>query len=411
MTDMLQHLHDYYRLTVDAIGASGLAWPLIVALGSGLAFWLLYRLFGGTFTMPTAEESGTGPVIDPDSDPGVFGEWTEGLANQIPETQEETDEFAQMLKQAGLYSPSARASIYALRFVLLFIPLGFTGVLLTMYPFEYTLRIVIGGGLAAAGLSIIPRLYVYWVRTNRMREIRDGLSDMMDMLSMCLSGGLPLTEALDHVAKNLANYPSLAEELRILRRQTEVGSLKHALSDFASRIDMAEVRQLSSMLQRGDALGMRLSNNLTDQADHFRSSRRQAATEQANEAPVKMVLPLMLCFAPAALIMLISPALLELREFINPPEGQENVLAGNQMINTRAVADTINGLDQGGTRAGRPGSASARAGQFGGGGDERSSGGNRPPGVGTLQGQGPTVRPPSTVEIPGRPRTPPATGS
>jgi hypothetical protein len=154
---------------------------------------------------------------------------------------------------------------------------------------------------------------------------------------------------------------------------------------------------------------------LTDQADHFRSSRRQAATEQANEAPVKMVLPLMLCFAPAALIMLISPALLELREFINPPEGQESVLAGNQMINTRAVADTINGLDQGGSRspapAVRPGSASGRAGQFGGAGDERISGGDRPRGIGSLPGQGSTVRPPSTVVIPGGNRTAPATGS
>ena len=275
-----------------------------------------------------------------ESDPGVFGSLTRSLAAQIPESEKETTDFAQLLRSAGLYSPSARANIYALRFMLLFAPLVATGVLVVLLPSYYTLRIIVAGGLLAAGLSIIPRLYVFNRQRTRTRQIRNGLADMMDMLSMCLSGGLPIGPSLDHVAKHLNGYPALAQELHILKRQTEVGSLRHALRDFSSRIALPEVRQLSGLLGRSEQLGARLSDSLLDQADHYRTTRRQLATMQANKAPVKLSFPLLFCFAPAALILLMSPALLELRDFMNPQGGQ-GLLQANQTL-----VQTLEGLDQ-----------------------------------------------------------------
>ena len=40
---------------------------------------------------------------------------------------------------------------------------------------------------------------------------------MLDMLSMCLGGGMSISASLDHVAKNLGSYPALSEELQIMR--------------------------------------------------------------------------------------------------------------------------------------------------------------------------------------------------
>jgi hypothetical protein len=54
---------------------------------------------------------------------GVFGAWTEAFASQIPESEKERKEFGAVLKQAGMYSPTARASVYAYRFLLLAFPL------------------------------------------------------------------------------------------------------------------------------------------------------------------------------------------------------------------------------------------------------------------------------------------------
>src|SRR3989442_12999058 len=85
---------------------------------------------------------------------GVFGAWTEALAAQIPESEKERREFGAMLKQAGMYSRTARASVYAYRFLLLVFPLVCAGLLAIASPGEQTWWIIGGGGIAAAVLSI-----------------------------------------------------------------------------------------------------------------------------------------------------------------------------------------------------------------------------------------------------------------
>lgn len=277
---------------------------------------------------------------------GVFGWLTDALATQLPEGAKERGEFQKLLRQAGLYSRTARVSIYALRFVLMFVPMAIAGGIALAAPHDYMIRIVIIGACVAGTLSIVPRLYVFFRRRRRQIEIREGLSDMMDMLSMCLSGGMPLSPSLDHVAENLTAFPSLAEELTILKRQAEVGSLKRALADFSERIDIPQVRQVAGLLARGEQLGSRLSASLLDQADHFRSTRRQLATMQANKTPVILTLPLMFCFAPAVLILLMSPTILQLTEFLRPSNNSQATLDGNAELNIGAVTREVRGLEQ-----------------------------------------------------------------
>jgi len=276
---------------------------------------------------------------------GVFGAWTEALATQIPESEKERKEFGAILKQAGLYSRTARASVYAYRFLLLAFPLFCAGLIAVASPPEQTWKIMGLGGIAAAVLSIIPRLFVWHRRRVRLAQINGGLADMLDMLSMCLGGGMSISASLEHVAKNLANYPALSEELHIMRRQSDVGSLRMALIDWASRIDTPEVRQVATLLTRGDSLGTSLSGSLLDQADHFRTARKQLATLHANRMPVLLTFPLLFCFAPAVLIILMSPAMLQVSDFLNPKNGN-NPLASNDTISTQRIANTLGSLNQ-----------------------------------------------------------------
>jgi tight adherence protein C len=271
--------------------------------------------------------------------------WTEALASQIPETDKERKEFGAVLKQAGMYSSHARASVYAYRFLLLVFPLICAGLIAVASPARDTWKIMGLGGIAAALLSIIPRLYVWYRRRSRLAQINGGLADMLDMLSMCLGGGMSISASLDHVSKNLTSYPALGEELQIMKRQTEVGSLRMALTDWANRIDTPEVRQVATLLTRGDALGTSLSGSLLDQADHFRTARKQLATLEANRMPVLLTFPLLFCFAPAVLIILMSPAFLQISEFLNP-NNPNNPLTGNERLRTGGLSSTISNLDQ-----------------------------------------------------------------
>ncbi|MCG8585903.1 MAG: type II secretion system F family protein [Pirellulales bacterium] len=280
------------------------------------------------------------------SDQGVFGALTPALAAQIPESRRETRDFSKMLRSAGLYQPHAAVTIYALRFVLLAIPLIIAGFVAVAAPSDETFRIMLIGGVAGVVLSIVPRIYVFLRRRKRQRDIRNGLADSMDMMSMCIGGGMGISQSLEHVAGQLVSYPALAQELLIIRRQAEVGSLKQALTDFSDRVDLTEARLLTNLLARGDKLGTKLSGTLMEQADHMRQTRRTLATARANKTPVKLVLPIVFCFAPAALLMLLSPAVLELKDFLDPPAGQASVLGNNESLGPQSIFSTLDQLDQ-----------------------------------------------------------------
>ena len=183
-------------------------------------------------------------------------------------------------------------------------PLLVAGILAVLLDREYTAAILVTGVLVAAVLVIVPRLYVFFRRRRHMQKIRDGLADVIDMLGMCVSGGLPLSAGLEQVARRMTAYPECANELLLLKRQAELGGIKRALEDFTRRVNLPEASQLAGLLLRNTSLGTELVGSLALQADHLRLARRQAALTEANKTPVKLIFPIMFCFAPAVLILL-----------------------------------------------------------------------------------------------------------
>src|SRR5205814_9207907 len=97
-----------------------------IAVGCGvLVLVLVVRLLFRRKKKPA--ESQPARRLDPRTSGGAFGALTPALASQIPESQKEKKEFGQMLRQAGMYSPTARASGYAFRFLLMVFPLIVAG--------------------------------------------------------------------------------------------------------------------------------------------------------------------------------------------------------------------------------------------------------------------------------------------
>ncbi|REJ70589.1 MAG: type II secretion system F family protein [Planctomycetota bacterium] len=305
--------------------------------GSLLIVWRMWRRRAAARRAVTAE----GEVTD-----DLFTKVAPALAAQLPESASSSDAFRRQLRGAGFYSPQSATRFYAARFLLFIAPLVLAGLAAVYRAPHDTFWIMLAGAVAAIAGSLAPRVYVSICRRRRQAEIREGLPDAIDMLAMCLEGGTSVGESLTHVAARLDHCPALAQELTILRRQAEVGSLPTALDDLARRVDLPELRGLCALLARGERLGTQVSSSLIGQSDHLRTQRRQLATMRANRAPVKLVLPLLLCFAPAALILLVSPAVLELYEFLAPSDGQSVLTAREQMAENASIAERLRALEQ-----------------------------------------------------------------
>lgn len=74
---------------------------------------------------------------------------------------------------------------------------------------------------------------------------------------------------------------------------------------------MYEIRAFTSALIQADKLGSPIGEALRTQSDIRRIERFQKAEKAANEAPVKMLFPLLFFIFPAVFIVLLVPIMLK----------------------------------------------------------------------------------------------------
>lgn len=251
--------------------------------------------------------------------PLIFGSLTHALAGILSVSAENRERLAKFLRQAGHYHAHALTEFLALRNALLLGTLLLVVVAIVVFtePGEPAMFEWIGGGVILMILVYaLPRLVLEMRATNRVRRIEGALPDALDMVTMCTSAGLPLQNALARVSDEMhTTHPDLAQELRLVERQAGAGSLNSAMQHFAKRIDIPELHSVSSMMWQAENQGASVSTAFHAFADQVRLTRRQRAEQAGNRAAFQMLFPLVLCLAPAVYIVLIGPAIMDLRDF------------------------------------------------------------------------------------------------
>jgi tight adherence protein C len=205
----------------------------------------------------------------------------------------------------------------AVRAVLTILPLIFAGVVALLWTDTVAdaLKVWIGG-LIVAGLGFsIPRVYLYLKGISRRRAIERGLPTAIDMITLCLSAGLNVLNSIERVADELTlAYPELGFELQLVRRQADLRSLEFALIQFAERVDLPQLRNISVILNQSEKLGTDGVSVLREYSDNMRVYMRQHAEALANRAPLKFLIPSYLTML-GFLILLLTPPAMEMANF------------------------------------------------------------------------------------------------
>jgi tight adherence protein C len=165
-----------------------------------------------------------------------------------------------------------------------------------------------------------PQLWLQTRINARQMDIRRALPDALDLLTICVEAGLGLEAAMSKVSGKWHNQLSLALMRAI--REIQLGKARRdAMRDMADRIGLPEMTSFVAAIIQSEILGVSLAKVLRIQSDQMRVRRRQFAEERARQAPVKMILPLAFLIFPSILIILLTPAGIQLtRAFagINP---------------------------------------------------------------------------------------------
>lgn len=171
--------------------------------------------------------------------------------------------------------------------------------------------------LAALGYYL-PEFYLDMRTNHRKQDIQEGLPDLIDLLVICTESGLGLDAAFNRVSKEIArSHPYLAEEFYLTNLEIRAGAGRNAaLKNLALRTDLESVHNLVSMLTQAERFGTSVADSLRSEASLMRIRRMQAAEEIAAKIPVKMLLPMVLCIFPALFIVIIGPAIIQIRGFL-----------------------------------------------------------------------------------------------
>ena len=287
---------------------------------------VLARLFAGN-AVQVRLDTLDGKKVDTDKGRRTSQRWmarvvslTRPLAKlSLPEDGWEESPIRIRFINAGWRKSSAPALFYAAK----------TGLALLLPLLAYLLlrhgehNLLLWLVLAAALGYYLPDLWLKHCLKERQREIFETFPDALDLMTVCVEAGLAMDAALARVAQEIGMKSEiLAEELQLVTLELRAGSAKDkALRNLALRTGVEDVDALVTLLIQAERFGTSIAASLRVQSDELRTKRRQRAEETAAKIALKLLFPLIFFIFPSLLVVLMGPALLQIRRALLPAMG------------------------------------------------------------------------------------------
>ena len=158
-------------------------------------------------------------------------------------------------------------------------------------------------------LALSPRQWIKSAVKRRHLSITKALPFVLDLLTLSVEAGMDFMAALQRSCA-VRKRDALNEELSRMSREILVGTPRRkALRNMAQRARHPDLKAVATALIQSDELGVSIGAILRIQAAQMRERRFERAEKLANEAPVKMLGPLMLCIFPAVFLILLGPVM------------------------------------------------------------------------------------------------------
>jgi tight adherence protein C len=304
-------------------------WDLLIIIGSSLAAALSFAAFAYPFLKKTEQKERYKNVIEKKRKE-LFMEAKSRMENKgqanvsakdsvaaFFKVQQLAGEFGEKIRiqmlQAGIRDPMAPIIFIIAQAVLpLFFALFAWFILANMQePYDSTIQLLIILGAAGTGYKL-PNVLVKNAAMKRSEELNLSFPDSLDMMLICIQGGIGIEQTINKVAEEVAEHsPVLAEELGILSAEMAMLSDRRtALSDFGKRVG-GYGKSFATTLIQAEQYGTSMSQALRVMADELREIRMSKAEEKAMSLPPKLTVPMILFFLPALFIVILGPAAIQ----------------------------------------------------------------------------------------------------
>ncbi|MDD5678110.1 MAG: type II secretion system F family protein [Kiritimatiellae bacterium] len=164
-------------------------------------------------------------------------------------------------------------------------------------------------------MLLYPTWWLQQAVALRHRLILKALPFVIDLLTLSVEAGLDFMTAIKNIVDRRPPDP-IAEELSRVLFEIQLGKTRReALTRLAERVHQLDIQSLVMALVQADELGVSIGATLRIQSDQIRTKRFMRAEKLANEAPVKMLFPLVACIFPTVFLIMLGPIILQMLKY------------------------------------------------------------------------------------------------
>lgn len=187
---------------------------------------------------------------------------------------------------------------------------GFAFSLLNLHNINPTM--ILATILGVGALVLYPDIWLRGAVQRRHKIIQRGLPFTLDLLTLCVEAGLDFMSALSRIIER-RQLDALSEEMLQVFHAIKLGrTRRQALREMSSRVNLPDLTTVVNALVQADELGVSLGSILRIQSDQLRTKRFQRAETLANQAPTKLLFPLIFFIFPAVFIILLGPIIVQM---------------------------------------------------------------------------------------------------
>lgn len=221
-------------------------------------------------------------------------------------------EIKESLSQAGYRGPNAIIGFAFARFALAGGLFALSFIVIAAwkdFPYPLQVKILIMGVAALIGFYL-PKIIVTNSGQKRQVQLNAGFADALDLMVICVEGGLSVEGAFDRVTEEIADKsPLLAQEFGLTSAELAyLGDRHKAYTNFAERTGLPAIKSLSTTLMQSEKYGTPVGQALKVLSQERRQERMALAEKKGAALPAMLTVPMILFFLPPLFMVVIGPA-------------------------------------------------------------------------------------------------------
>lgn len=175
------------------------------------------------------------------------------------------------------------------------------------------LYLTLAASLAPLGF-LYPNVCLRDAAKRRLARFEKDFPFFLDVLVLGMKAGLTFASAVEQSIDQVPEGPVREEFSRYMREVRSGASRRAALDRVAERVSHPSVMNFVASVTQAEETGGSLGEVLADQARQRRQERFLRAEKLANQAPVKMLFPLIALLFPITFIIIGFPIVIQLIE-------------------------------------------------------------------------------------------------